>query len=520
MGREVPQVRYADADGTNIAYQVFGEGPATIVAIPPMAQNVELAWEWPTLRRMFERYASVSRYVHFDKRGTGASDRSIPVPEIDQRVDDLRAVMDHAEVDRAFLYGVSEGGPMTLLFAATYPERVAGLILCSTGARLVDLDDDPDPEHSSAAPLLLDFVERYGTSDSVTAEVFAPSLAGDPEFRRWHQRYERQSASRESLRTLLEMNARMDVREVLPAVQAPTLLLHRVDDYVVPIRFAREAAAGLANARLVELPGVDHFSYAGDIDPMLDEIEQMVTGAPPSSSPSRRVAPQQAEVTTLGSFRVVVSGEEVPTSAWGSRRARQLLKRLVLARGWPVPREELVELLWPDEIDVGVDRLLSRLSVQLSTVRRILGGGVVADRTSVRLDTRHVVADLVRFDGLVGDRAIVEAYTGELLPDDRFEAWTDAARTEVRARYLAAAHRLLDAAVERGDDGTVLELAGRLLVVEPFDEAARVALVCAHHRRGSHAAAAKEHEAYCERMEEMGIEPRTFDDVVGATGST
>jgi pimeloyl-ACP methyl ester carboxylesterase len=138
MSDEVPQVHFARTNGTNIAYQMFGSGPP-LVAIPPAAQNIELSWEWPAIRSMLERFSSFSTYLHFDKRGTGASDRTVPVPEMDQRVDDLRAVMDDAGIERAHLFGTSEGGPMTLMFAATYPDRVAGLILEGSGARLGDV---------------------------------------------------------------------------------------------------------------------------------------------------------------------------------------------------------------------------------------------------------------------------------------------------------------------------------------------------------------------------------------------
>jgi pimeloyl-ACP methyl ester carboxylesterase/DNA-binding SARP family transcriptional activator len=517
MSEEIPQVRYADAAGAQIAYQAFGEGPVTIVAIPPMAQNIELAWEWPTLRRMFERFASFSRYVHFDKRGTGASDRSIPVPEIDQRVDDLRAVMDAAEVDHAFLYGVSEGGPMTLLFAATYPERVDGVILSSTGARLIDLDapSDGDGDRERVTEMMLRFADLRGTPESIAADIFAPSLAGDPAFRRWHQKYERQSASRESLLTLLQMNAQLDVREILPDVRAPVLLLHKTDDFVVPVRFAREAAAALPDARLVELPGIDHFSYAGDVDRELDEIERFVTGA--VVEPTRRVHQPAVELAMLGRFAVTVDGNEVPASEWGSRRARQLLKRLAIARGWPVSRDELIEMLWPDSDEP--DRLLARLSVQLSAVRRVLQGGVVADRSSIRLDIGHVAVDLVRFDRLDDDRAIVAAYAGELLPDDRFEEWTEGARAETRARFLAAAHRLLDSALVDETDGEVAVLAAQILSVEPFDERAHHCLVVAHHRRGSLDAANAAYETYRTRMDELEVDAQPFARLVDSPRS-
>ena len=189
------------------------------------------------------------------------------------------------------------------------------------------------------------------------------------------------------------MNRDMDARGVIDRVECPVLILHRTGDLVTPVEGAREtrdlfAAAG-ADVRLVEVPGADHWTFAGDMDPLVDAIEQFTTGEV-SGRTDPRIAPSDAaaapprhrtEIATLGRFEVTVDGEPVPPAAWGSRRARTLLKRLVVARGWPVTRDELTELLWPGEVS---DRLSARLSVQLSAVRRVLHGGVVADRSTVR----------------------------------------------------------------------------------------------------------------------------------------
>lgn len=502
---EVPQVHYATSSGADIAYQVYGEGPPNLVAIPLAAQNIELAWEWPAIRHMLERFGSFSRYLCFDKRGTGASDRNIPVPEIDQRVDDLRAVMDDAGIDRAFLFGVSEGGPMTLLFAATYPDRVDGVILESSGARLIDRDvaGTMTLEQKQAHNERMErFIEAWGTPGSLTADLMAPSLAGDAAFRKWHERYERNAASRENLRTLFVMNGRMDAREVLGRIDVPVLIIHRVDDPVVSIERARETAAGLKDVRLVELPGVDHFTYAADADTVLDEIERFVTGHVTPRAPRSPGRARQVRITSLGGFSVEVDGEEVPGSAWGSRRARTLLKRLVVARGWPVTRDELIDLLWPDEFDM--DRLLPRLSVQLSTVRRILGGGVVADRSTIRLDTSTIAVDLVEYEALRDDREIVDRYA-ELLPDDRGEPWCDPLRVELGTRFAAAARRLVDVARSAGDTEAVAEVAARMLAVDPFDESAHRLLVAAHRRAGRHGSAEEAHRQYVDRMAELGV---------------
>ena len=186
-----------------------------MIAIPPFAQNLEVAWEWPAIRSMLERFGSFSRWVSFDKRGTGSSDRSIPVASLDERVEDMRAVMDHAEIDRAFLFGVSEGGPMCLLFAATYPDRVDGVILNGTGAYIVP---PAEVDAKSRAQILAGFellTASWGMPEAPMADVFSPSIAGDQEYRSWLARYCRLSASQESCRDLLNMMADFDVRDLL-----------------------------------------------------------------------------------------------------------------------------------------------------------------------------------------------------------------------------------------------------------------------------------------------------------------
>ncbi len=501
-------IRFARAGTTSIAYQMFGTGPSTIVAVPPMAQNVEHCWGWPGIRFMLERFGSFCRYVHFDKRGTGASDRNVSLPEVDQRVDDLRAVMDDADIDRAFLFGTSEGGPMTLLYAATYPDRVAGIVLEGSGARLTDREPPHDEEFVAN---MLRFADRWGTPETITPELFAPSLVDDPNFRKWHAGYERQSASREAILTLMRMNGAMDAREVLPRITVPVLLLNRTDDIITPIRFARETAAALPDARLVELPGADHYTYAADVDRILDEIERFVTGSVSTAAPRPRRRPH-VKVTTLGRFAVSLNGKEVAPATWGSRRARQLFKRLVVAEGGPVSRDELCDLLWPDEPDH--DRLRPRLSVQLSTVRRILDGGVVADRSSIRLDVDHVHSDLVAFKRLTDDRAIVDAYTGQLLPDDVYEDWAEPPRAAARVRFLAAAHRLLDHAVTHGEHLAAVELATRIIDVDPYDDVAHRATIAGLHSNGSRGAAQAAYASYVNRIADLGVQPEPFDDLI------
>lgn len=225
---DTPPIRFADGRGARIAYQDYGLDEPVVVGVPPLAQNLELAFDVAIKRAMFERFGAFARWIQFDKRGTGSSDRRVRVPGVDERVDDLRAVMDAAEVDRAHLFGQSEGGPMAILFAVTYPERVESLTLFGTGPRA--MRRYTDDELPAVKELLDQMSDDWGTSDSMILRAFAPSVADDPQMQAWWERYERNSADRDSIRELLDLNLEIDVSEVLDQVAVPTLVLRRVDD--------------------------------------------------------------------------------------------------------------------------------------------------------------------------------------------------------------------------------------------------------------------------------------------------
>lgn len=503
MGEGIPAVEFAPAQGARIAYQVFGrdrgDAPA-IVAVPPTAQNIEASWERRELRAMFDRFASFSSYLHFDKRGTGSSDRRSVMPGLDERVDDLRAVMDHADIEHAYLYAASEGGPMAILFAATYPHRVDGLILHGAWARFPQaaMTDATRDELRHGVDT---FAERWGTPTSPMVDGFAPSLADDDEFRQWHQRYERKAATADAIRDLMHLMIDFDVREVLPTLDVPTLVLHRRGDRIVPLPLGEELAEGIPGARLVVQDGPDHFSYVGEIDPWLDEVERFVTGDV-QSRPSASRDPQ-VRITTMGRFAVEVDGCEIAASDWGSRRARTLCKRLAVARGWPVTRDELIELLWPD--DPEVHRLGARLSVQLSTVRRVLQGGVVADRDTVRLDAVEVETDLDAFWSAETDEEVVECYGGELLPEDRYDDWTASHRDQVRERFVGAARRRAAVLIE-ADPVAGAVLARRVVDADRFDIEAHRVLIVALERSGETGAAQRAREALASVADELDID--------------
>lgn len=504
MSTDLP-VHFAQARGARLAWQVWGDGPANMLAIPPLAQNIEVAWEWPWIRTMLERFGTFSRYVHFDKRGTGASDRQSRIPGLDERVDDVRAVMDAAGFESAHLFVQSDGGPMALMFAHTYPERVESLILFGSGAHMLPRDMTEEQRVEARERR----VAEWGTPQSRMVDDFAPSQAANQEYRSWHQRYERVAASTDSLRDLLDVVAEMDVAEILSEIDVPTLVLHRVGDRRIPVDLGRELARRIPGARLVELAGEDHFAYVGDLDEWMPEVEHFVTGE--VQPRPHRARPATVRVVTLGGFGVEVDGDPVPTSAWGSRNARRLCKRLVAARGWPVPREELIDMLWPDEDDLR--RLGARLSVQLSAVRRVLGRGVVADRETVRLDLDEVSTDLEDFYKATDDAAIVAAYTGEFLPEDRYDDWSGPVRDEARTRFITASRRLAEQERLRGDPLAAAAAARGIVEADRYDDDAHRVVVEALLEAGEVGEARRAHEAWTTAMAELDIAVDPFERV-------
>jgi len=469
---DIPAIHFAESRGARIAYQQWGSGP-NVVAIPPAAQNIEVAWEWPSLRSMFDRFGSFSNYLHYDKRGTGSSDRTIRVPHVDDRVDDLKAVMDHAGIDRAHLFAQSEGGVTTLLFAAAYPHRVESLVMLGSTAR--PAPDDLTPEmRAQQIELRTAFAEAWGTPSSWSVSIFAPSQIDNEEFRTWFERYERLSAGSDSIRDLMIQMLDMDATDVVGEINAPMLVMHRSGDQSIPVADGRNLAGIASDATFIELDGNDHYGFLGDLDQWMDPMERWITGSV-QDRPSDP-GPTAALVTTLGRFAVTVDGREVDPSEWGSRQARTLLKRLVIARGWPVSRDELFDLMWPDETDR--NKLGARLSVQLSHVRRVLGGGVIADRDTISLDRSRVSTDLDAALSADDDADRIALITGEFLPDDRYDDWTAPMREQLRSALAGALRRQLDALDADPGHGTDasttpldrrVDLARRLVDVDEWD---------------------------------------------------
>ena len=312
-----PDTHYAKSAGVNIAYQVVGDGPIDLVHVPGWISHVELAWELPELADSFERLASFSRLILFDKRGTGMSDPvgATELPTLEQRMDDVRAVMDAVGSERAAIFGASEGGNMSMLFAATYPERTIALSTFGCTAKRVWSPDYPwAPTPGARAEAFAD-VERNWMTGMGWGDL-APSLG--PDALAEIGRYYRRCASPGAALALMKMNTYVDVRDVLPAIQAPTVVMHRIDDRDANVEEGRYIAGRIPGARYVEFPGADHSWWTQDRNAVIDEIEELVTGVRPAPEPNRVLA------TIL--FTDIVSStdrlRQVGDQAWAELLAR------------------------------------------------------------------------------------------------------------------------------------------------------------------------------------------------------
>jgi class 3 adenylate cyclase/alpha-beta hydrolase superfamily lysophospholipase len=322
-----PETKYARSGGVHVAYQVFGRGPPDLVFVPGWVSHLEYAWEEPMFARFMERLASFSRVVWFDKRGTGLSDRVSGLPILEQRMDDLRAVMRVAKIKRPTIFGVSEGGSMSALFAATYPEQVRALILYGAFAKRIRSPAYPWAPTRREREAWVRQLEAGWGSD-VELDTLAPSMARDPAFRRWFASYGRLSVSPSAAVALARMNSEIDIRGVLPSIDVPTLVLHRTGDRDVRVGNGQYLAEHIPGAKWVELPGNDHVWWVGNSDSILDEVEEFVTGV---RSPR---APQRVLMTVM--FTDIV-GSTRQAQALGDERWADLL-----ARHDQVIRRELV----------------------------------------------------------------------------------------------------------------------------------------------------------------------------------
>ena len=285
-----PETRYArGSDGVHIAFQVTGDGPLDVVLVPGFVSHVELAWEMPFTSSMLRRVGSFARVARFDKRGTGLSDRTVGIPTLEQRMDDVRAVMDAAGMERAVLWGISEGGPMCILFAATYPDRTTALVLQGSFARIAQAPDQPFGYPPDAVgPITAAFEEQWGTG-AVLANFF-PSAADDPTMRERFARYERNGASPSAMTAIIEMVAAIDVRAILPSITVPRLVVHSVGDPMMAVEHGRYMAAHIPGARYLEMADDDHLTIREDDPGPMGDIQEFLTGHRPHPNPDRVLA--------------------------------------------------------------------------------------------------------------------------------------------------------------------------------------------------------------------------------------
>ncbi len=313
-----PPIRYAKSDDVDIAYQVVGDGPTDLVFVAGALTNLEVLWEDPDYRRFCERLGTFTRLLLFDKRGRGLSDR-VRIGTLEQRMDDVRAVMDAAGSESAALMGVSEGGPLSMLFAAAHPERTRALILCGAEVKEETTDDWPWGEATRAefeqAMDIERVIERWGKG--LSTDYLFPRRRGDEAFRNWFGRLQMQSATPNDAVAFMRMAFEIDVRHVAPSVKVPTLVLHRTEDPVCHVENARWLARAIEGSRYLELPGNDHVPWA-DQDEILAETQGFLTGVREPAEPDRVLA------TVL--FTDIVGSTE-HAQALGDRSWRDLLER-------------------------------------------------------------------------------------------------------------------------------------------------------------------------------------------------
>lgn len=277
--RRFPDTKYAVSGDVNIAYQVIGDGPVDLVFVMGWVSHLEYFWKHQLFASFLDRLASFSRLILFDKRGTGLSDR-VPnnqLPTLEQRMEDVHAVMDAVGSERAVLVGVSEGGPMCSLFAATYPEKTVALVMIGTYAKRIWAPDYPWAPTEEQRSAFYELMQREW-GGPVGIDERAPSMAQDGEFRQWWAEYLRMGASPGAAVALTKMNAEIDVRNVLPSIRVPSLVIHRSGDICLKVEEGRLVASQIPDCKYVELGGVDHLPFVGDQAEILDEIEDFLAG--------------------------------------------------------------------------------------------------------------------------------------------------------------------------------------------------------------------------------------------------
>jgi pimeloyl-ACP methyl ester carboxylesterase len=409
---KVADVQYAKSGDVNIAYQVTGEGPFDLVFVPGYVTHLELHWEIPSFAPFLERLSSFSRLIRFDKRGTGMSDRVSGAPTLETRMDDVRAVMDAVGSRRAAFYGLSEGAAMSLLFAATYPERTAALVVRSAFPRRMWAPDYPWGQTEEEYEREVERALRiFGPREQAREAVRSLGRFTDTEVESFLQML-RFGASPGALEALHRMNKEIDIRHVLPAVRVPTLILHGSEDAIVPVEVARSIAPQIPTARVVELAGVGHLAFGDPATLVADELERFLTevweaGAWEEEEPDRVLA------TVL--FTDIV-GSTAKATALGDRAWRELLER-----HHALIRRELVRFRGA-ELDVAGDGFFARFDGPARAVR--CASAITESMRELGLEVRAGLhtGECEVMDGKVGGIAVhigarvaKEARPGEVL---------------------------------------------------------------------------------------------------------
>lgn len=298
-----------------IAYQIHGEGPQDVVFLGGFATNLEIAWEHPSITRLYRRLAPSFRMLSFDKRGTGLSDRLGEVATLEECMDDARSVMDEVGSKRAALLGQNEGGPMAMLFAATYPDRVSALILYGSYPKLIKDESYPIGWEPDTWEQAIELAQEGWGSGTVYSSGY-PHLVYDEQFMNWAGRFERHSTSPGGVNALMRMMADIDVRYLLPTIRVPTLILHHVGDPVFDVNHARFMASQIPDSKLVELPGNYNADWYEDSPTAIEEVEEFLTGT--------RQAPESNRVLATVLFTDLVASTKMAVEM-GDRRWRDLL---------------------------------------------------------------------------------------------------------------------------------------------------------------------------------------------------
>ncbi len=406
--QRTPETMYARSGDVNIAYQVIGDAPLDLVFVMGWVSHMEYFWREPSFARFLLRLASFSRLILFDKRGTGLSDR-VPInqlPTLEQRMDDVRAVMDAVGSERAALCGVSEGGPMCSLFAATYPEKTLALVMIGTYAKRIRDDEYPWGPTAEQREQFFE-VMRKQWGGPVGIDERAPSVAHDPQFRDWWATYLRMGASPGAAVALTQMNAEIDVRNVLPSIRVPSLIIHRTEDQCLKVEEGRFVADRIPGAKFVELPGVDHLPFVGDQEAILDEVEEFLTGVRHEIEPDTVLA-------TVMVARMV--GVEDLVERLGQERWSEWWRRLHAHIG------KEIEWFRGREMDMAEDRVLAIFDGPARAIRCAAAITEYASRLDVEIRTGLHTGECEIVDGKVAGAAVEmglcvssEAAIGEVL---------------------------------------------------------------------------------------------------------